>query len=114
MLQFRDVYTGSEFFHPGSWIQSPKDPESLIRDKEFKYRYILLKSVTKLSEIMIRAPFRILDLDISHSGSRIRGQKSIGSLIRNTVFRLPYSVLQSTEIGYNSAFQEKMDIEQSC
>jgi hypothetical protein len=48
VLRIRDVYPGSEFFHPRSRIQGPKDSGSRtrIRIKVF----LALKTVSKLSE----------------------------------------------------------------
>jgi hypothetical protein len=56
VLRIRDVYPGSEFFLPGSWIQGQKDPvpgswiRIRIRIKEFEY-FLTLKTVSKLSKL---------------------------------------------------------------
>jgi hypothetical protein len=49
VLRFRDVYLGSDFFHPGSRIQGQKDLGSRIRIKELKFSNP--KIVSKLSKI---------------------------------------------------------------
>jgi hypothetical protein len=82
---------GSEFFHPGYWIQGQTDSGSRIRFpiKEFKY-FLTQKIVFELSEILrCSSRIRILIVEpsrISAPGSR--GQKGTGSRIRNTA-RIP-------------------------
>jgi hypothetical protein len=36
VLRIRDVYPGSELFHPGSWVKKVPDPRIRIRIKKFK------------------------------------------------------------------------------
>jgi hypothetical protein len=57
--RFRDVYSGSEFFHPESRIQGQK--RFRIRIKEFQV-FLTQNTVSKLRiRIMIFYSFRILD-----------------------------------------------------
>jgi hypothetical protein len=45
VLRIRDVYPGSDFFHPGSRIQSWQDPGSASKSLSTKYIYIEYYSV---------------------------------------------------------------------
>jgi len=69
VLQIRDVYPGSEFFHSGFRILGRKDPGSAT--KEFMYTEPK-KCVRKLQKY-----------DFFPFGSGSRGQKCTGSRIRN-------------------------------
>jgi hypothetical protein len=47
VLRIRDVYHGSEFFHPGSRVKKIPDPESGSKNLSI----LTQESVSKLSEI---------------------------------------------------------------
>jgi hypothetical protein len=63
VLRIRDVYPGSEFFHPGSQIQGEKDSSIRIRIKEYKYFFLSsqIYDPRRLSRIRILTFLPILD-----------------------------------------------------
>jgi hypothetical protein len=87
-VRIRDVYHGSEFFHPGSRIQGQKDSGSRIpqRIKYFQPKKLFLSSrkYDPGCSSRIRIPDPSLDyLPTPDPGSR--GQKGTRSRIRNTI-----------------------------
>ncbi len=109
MLRIRDVYPGSEFFHPGSELSPSRiptvsipDPGSRIRIKEFKCynpkkpKKWFISSRKNDPGCLSRIPDPDADfLPIPDPGSR--GQKGTGSQIRirNTESNLPIPVFRS-------------------
>jgi hypothetical protein len=71
VMRIRDVYPGSEFFHPGSRVKKFPDPGSASKNLSIFNQ----KIVSKLSEASSGMFIRILIF--THPGSR--GQKGTGS-----------------------------------
>jgi hypothetical protein len=66
VLRIRDVYSGSEFFHPGSRVKKISDPGSESASKNFRPKTVS-KLSEKLSGLFVPDPDffpRILDLGI--------------------------------------------------